>query len=362
LKFFRLSGVILGITLALPASAQNEKTGKQLFESACAACHGVDGHGNPATTVGFSTPLPDFTDCRFVSREPDEDWLAILHEGGPVRSFDRMMPAFGNALTVPELQRILSHVRTFCKDDNWPRGELNLPRPLVTEKAYPEDEAVLTMSANAEGPAAFDQKIIYEKRIGARNQIEIILPFSFLEVSPGKWRGGIGDFALGFKRDLFHSFNKGSIFSAAAEIVLPTGDENRGIGRGDVVFEPYVAFGQLLPASGFLHFQAGFERPSDRTRADEFFWRGAVGKSFLKGGYGRSWSPMVEIVGAKELKATERSLWDVIPQIQVSLSNRQHVLLNAGVRFPLNEYKTRTTQIMVYLLWDWFDGGLFSGW
>jgi hypothetical protein len=360
-------GIVIAASLLWDANAQStagrpEKTGKQLYESACSACHGTNGKGTPVTTVGFTTALPDFTNCSFASREPDEDWLAIIHEGGPIRSFDRMMPAFRDALSNSEMRRILDYVRTFCADDSWPRGELNLPRPLVTEKAYPEDEAVLTVNGSVEGPAELNHKFVYERRIGARNQVEIAVPFSFLEQTSGQRVGGIGDIALGFKRDLFHSFNKGSIFSAAGEIILPTGDKNKGLGSGTTIFEPFVAFGQLLPSSSFLQFQGGLELPADRTRPDEAFWRTVVGKSYLRGGYGRSWSPMVELVGARELVASERTHWDLVPQIQVSLSKRQHVLLSAGVRIPLNDAHLRTTQIMLYVLWDWFDGGLFSGW
>ena len=71
---------------------------------------------------------------------------------------------------------------------------------------------------------------------------------------------------------------------------------------------------------------------------------------------------MVELVAARELAASEKTHWDLVPQLQVSLSRRQHVLFSAGVRFPLNDARVRTTQIMLYVLWDWFDGGLFSGW
>jgi hypothetical protein len=54
--------------------------------------------------------------------------------------------------------------------------------------------------------------------------------------------------------------------------------------------------------------------------------------------------------------------WDVVPQMQVSLSGLQHVLLNVGVRVPVNERASRGNTVMVYVLWDWFDGGLFSNW
>jgi hypothetical protein len=38
------------------------------------------------------------------------------------------------------------------------------------------------------------------------------------------------------------------------------------------------------------------------------------------------------------------------------------VLLNVGLRMPINDRVGRQTQLMVYVLWDWFDGGLFDGW
>src|SRR5687767_11975192 len=75
-----------------PRAAPEE--GRRLYRAACAACHGPDGRGQPRATVGFDTPLPDFTDCAFATPEPDVDWIAITHRGGPARAFDRRMPAF----------------------------------------------------------------------------------------------------------------------------------------------------------------------------------------------------------------------------------------------------------------------------
>ncbi len=88
------------------------------------------------------------------------------------------MPAFGEALGKADLAEAVAHIRTFCADDAWPRGELNLPRALVTGKAYPEDEAVLTVVAE---DGAVTNTFIYERRFGARNQIELIVPLAFSE-------------------------------------------------------------------------------------------------------------------------------------------------------------------------------------
>jgi hypothetical protein len=78
--------------------------------------------------------------------------------------------------------------------------------------------------------------------------------------------------------------------------------------------------------------------------------------------WGRAWSPMIELLGARELEEGNPTEWDVLPQLQVSLSNRQHVLMNIGVRAPVSQRRERRTSVLVYLLWDWFDGGLFAGW
>jgi mono/diheme cytochrome c family protein len=357
------------LVVASVARAEGEaRSGEDLYRAACAACHGGDGRGLPAAVVAFPEPLPDFTDCGFATREPDEDWAAVTHGGGPARAFARMMPAYGEALQPLEIDAILAHVRGFCRSASWPRGELNLPRPLVTEKAYPEDEAVWTGTVDAEGDGALENELVYEKRIGARSQLEIAVPFGWEERGPAAagptgWSSGVGDVALGFKHALLHRLERGSILSAGAEVKLPTGDEDEGFGAGTTIFEPFLLFGQMLGESAFLHLQAAVEIPADEERAgDEAILRLALGRSFAARPFGRVWTPMIELLGAKELAPGEDPQWDVAPQLQVTLSTRQHVMANAGVRVPVSETAGRDTRVIVYLLWDWFDGGLFDGW
>jgi hypothetical protein len=344
------------------AAPTQDASGASLYDAACAACHGNDGTGTAEEIVGFDVPLPDFTDCSFASREPDGDWLGVVHDGGPIRAFDRMMPAFGDALTEDEILRILGHVRTFCDDSRWPRGELNLPRALVTEKAFPEDESVVTVAVDTARTGAVMTTFVHEKRFGPRSQMEFVIPFAAAERDAGGWRGGVGDMAVAFKHTLFASLESGSILSAHAEVAFPTGDADRGFGKGYTVFEPFVTYGQILPSDSFLQFQGGFEIPADRDHADETFLRTALGKTWTRGSFGRSWTPMIEFLAVREFETGAATEWDIVPQVQVSLPTRQHVLLNVGVRTPLNERTGRSTQIMVYLLWDWFDGGLFDGW
>lgn len=163
---------------AQSASELGLKTGKQIYDATCVACHGPDGKGQPVSTLGFEPPatFPDFSDCSSSSREPDSHWSAMIHQGGANRGFSPIMPSFTQALTAEEIRKVVEHVRSFCTDPNWPRGNLNPPRPLYTEKAFPEDEVVLTTAVNVTETPAVNHTLVIEKRLGARTNMELIIP------------------------------------------------------------------------------------------------------------------------------------------------------------------------------------------
>jgi len=352
--------IVLPVTLLASRQGGPPRTGKQVYQAACIQCHGANGTGADRTAVGFDLPLPDLTDCNFT-REPDADWYAVVHDGGPARAFNRLMPSFAEALTSEEITAVIGYVRTFCESKAWPRGELNFPRAIVTEKAFPEDEFLFITGVGTGSPGDVGYKAIYEKRLGARGQVEVIIPFATLEAEAGGWATNIGDVAFGAKSAFFHNRGSGTILSGAIEVALPTGNEDRGFGSGHTTVEGFLAFGQALPADGFIQAQAGIGVPTNGD-TKEVFWRLVGGKTFTQGRFGRSWSPMVELVAAKDLADGESVNWDIVPEFQVTLSKRQHIMAAFGARVPLNGRDTRHTQILAYFLWDWFDGGLFSAW
>jgi hypothetical protein len=71
---------------------------------------------------------------------------------------------------------------------------------------------------------------------------------------------------------------------------------------------------------------------------------------------------MIEVLGARELGSGADTDWDLVPQFQVTLNQRQHVMAAAGVRVPITRRSERPTELVFYLLWDWFDGGVLEGW
>lgn len=347
---------------ALPPGAG----GADIYRAACATCHGPDGRGAPRAVVGFETEIRDFAECAFATAEPDPDWYAVVHEGGPIRALGREMPAFGEALTGGQIRLALGHVRTFCTDRSWPQGDLNFPRAFFTEKAFPENET-LWETAYTTGPkGAVNNNLVYERRLGSRWQVEAIAPIDFhynFDAGPGApWAKGLGDVALGAKRTLFSSMRTGTIAAAGAEVIVPTGNEYKDLGEGTFRFEPFGMFGQVLPHDSYLQVHGGVELPADENlAAKEAFVRGAIGTTFAQDrGFGRAWSPQVEVLWARPFGAV--SEWDVVPQVQVSLSRLQHVLVAAGVRVPLTQTEVRKPQVLFYFQWDWFDGGLFDFW
>ena len=338
-------------------------TGEQLFKKACVACHAADGKGQPRDVRGFETEPPDFTDCRLTTPEADLDWNSIIHLGGRARSFNRMMPSFADELDDQEIARIIGYLRTFCTEHGWPRGDLNLPRPFVTEKAFPENEAVLTMTILPSHDKGVSNDFLYEHRVGKRGQYEINVPLAFQQGTGGAWAAGVGDISAAYKHVVADSFERGAILSAGGEIKFPTGRASKALGGGVTVFEAFGAFSKTIGNDGFLHVHAGLEAPSDTVKAPkETFWRAAIGRSFIEHRYGRAWTPMVEVLGVREIVTKAEPEWDLVPQMQVSLSDRQHVLLSLGVRVPVNERASRGTSVLAYFLWDWFDGSLFDGW
>ena len=336
-------------------------SGEHIYRTTCVACHGATGSGAPQTTVGFSNPLPDFTDCNFASRETSADWYAIVRDGGPVRGFSRIMPAFRYLLTPQQIRNVVAYIHTFCSDRRWPRGEFNLPLAQVTEKAFPEDELVLTGAVETSGPGSVSNHLIWEKRFGTRDQIELDTPFGFTNRPDSSWVAGLGDISFTNKYVLFSSLKSGTILSGLAGIVLPTG--STAFGGGATTFEGALLGAQLLPARSFLQYQGTIEIPTQLAVAPRAAsWSAALGTEVPFSPITRLWSPMVEITGSRDLVSGARTSWSVVPQMQVTLSALQHVRANVGVNVPVNERDTQHVQLLMYVLWDTFDGPLNQFW
>ncbi len=132
----------------------------------------------------------------------------------------------------------------------------------------------------------------------------------------------VGDIAVAIKH-LLPQYQRG-IVSVAGELILPTGDE-RGFGNGTTVFEPFVAWGQILPRF-LLQTQLGLELQRTDRRRRAFCAPPWVGRQppATSAARGRRWwnSRGREFAGAEQPH--------IVPQIQITLNKRQHIMLTSA--------------------------------
>jgi mono/diheme cytochrome c family protein len=376
--------ILAGILLGLVPLAHGENlpdrlglhSGREIYDAACAACHGSHGEGTPVAVAGFDPPntFPHFNKCDETTPEYTRDWKAVILHGGAARGFSHIMPSFGGVLTSKQADQVVAYLRSLCTEPGWPLGELNVPLAMLTEKAFPESETLVKSAINASGPAGVSNELIYEQILNKRNQLEVAIPFDWARQEGGSSAGGLGDIAVGLKHVLMSRLNPprdgpfsdstGSILSVQGEVLLPTGSWRHGFGSGEPGFGVFAMYDQLFPAQTFMELQGGFDLPLRGTHvARSAYVRSAFGKTFVEHSEaGRLWTPMVEVVANRDLTGGATTNFDEVTEFQVTLNQRQHIRAALGYLVPINNTAGRPRQIELYFLWDWFDGGFLEGW
>src|SRR2546422_11259567 len=121
------------------------------------------------------------------------------------------MPAFGDAATPEQSRAVVRYARSLCGEPGWPPGELNFPLAYVVEKAYPEDEVVITDEARG-------QEFIYEHRLGKRFQMEASARTAF-DGLPNSFDGA----TAALKFNARHSLDRRALASLGVEVTPPLG-------------------------------------------------------------------------------------------------------------------------------------------
>ncbi len=143
------------------------------------------------------------------------------------------MPSFREALADDQIEMVIGHVRNFCREPAWPRGELNFPRALVTEKAFPEDEMVMDVAINAEGNAGITDRVVYEKRLGSRGQLDVSLAVQVSGVRVTAAGIAAWEISLPDTNTCWRAISAQVPFSASpGETVFATGNAERDMGKG----------------------------------------------------------------------------------------------------------------------------------
>jgi mono/diheme cytochrome c family protein len=328
-----------GQVAAIPSS-----TG-ELYSAWCAKCHAEDGSGRVAVST-VKTPPRDFADCRLSSPEPDADWELVTAQGGPPAGMSSEMPAYGELLDAERIRGLIAHLRKFCKETGWPSGNLNFPRAMFTEKAFPENEVViLPVIAHVAGePTTFRLRSVYERRFGRRAHGEIGVPIESLVAD--RRSTGVGDITVAGKYVLHTNRATTSIVTGGLEVVLPTGVVGRSFGSGPAVFEPYLASGVAIGRT-VVQGQLKLELPASAVWAQhETVYNFSLGHTLDD--RPSAWTFGVELNGIEKDVA-------VTPQARKALTRTGALAAAAGVRIPLNNRSTQPVRYVGYVLWEYLD-------
>ncbi|HEY6157399.1 MAG TPA: cytochrome c [Gemmatimonadales bacterium] len=327
--------MLAGMMLVLIAVVQAPSdSGAALFAAWCKSCHGAAGRGTPAATTRLEVPPADLHECKGSTAETEDRWVNIVTQGGAAFGLSLDMPAFGEAGTSAQIRAVVRYARSLCGELGWPPGELNFPRAFLVEKAYPEDEVVVTDQARG-------QEYIYEHRLGKRFQLEASAR-TVLDGQPRAFDGVTG----ALKYNLWHSLERRALVSLGLEATPP-------LGRQDAwEVEPFLAFGanpgRALVVQGEVVAtweDDGFDGMSYRLGAGHELGR---------------FVPMLE-AGWTVPTTGERSL-AFYPQVWIQLSRLGHVAGSLGAELPATGPEPRHPRLIAFVLWDFGDAPLFRGW
>jgi hypothetical protein len=277
----------------------------------------------------------NLADCKTSTAETEENWTDIVREGGAAFGLSLDMPAFGEGATPEQLRAVVRYVRSLCGESGWPPGELNFPRAFFAEKAYPENELVVTTHGD-------EQEYIYERRMGRRAQLEASARTVF--DSAGDPFDGV---TAAVKYNVWHSAARHAIASVGLEATPP-------IGRQDAwELEPFVTFGANPSPAAFVQGElvGGWE---DDAAVTGFSYSLGVGRAV-----GR-FVPMIEVGGS--VPRSGGSSVFLVPQVWFRLSRLGHVAGSLGVEVPVSGPEPHDARLTAFVLWDFGDAGLFKGW
>ena len=101
--------------LAVPSWLLAAEKTAALFQELCSVCHGVGGKGDGPSAGGLEPKPADFTNCKAMAKDSDEDLLKIIKGGGQSIGRSTVMPAWGEALSEQQINKLIKFIRGLCK-------------------------------------------------------------------------------------------------------------------------------------------------------------------------------------------------------------------------------------------------------
>jgi hypothetical protein len=122
---------------------------------------------------------------------------------------------------------------------------IDLTHPIVTESPLPETHLRLDYNFAYSGDGReHSASAAVEYAFTSSFSVEAVLPYTFLDPDDGDSTDGLSDAIVAMKFATYRFVDHGFLPAVGVELVLPTGDEERGIGSDHVLeVEPFFRIG-----------------------------------------------------------------------------------------------------------------------
>jgi mono/diheme cytochrome c family protein len=115
-----------GMAWLAAAADRDVESGKKLYATHCATCHGDSGKGDGPSATGFATKPFDLTNGRLLNALPDEFLVAIVRDGGPAHGLAPTMPPFNRTLSKSQIDEVVAYTRSLAQPPYDPREARSL--------------------------------------------------------------------------------------------------------------------------------------------------------------------------------------------------------------------------------------------
>ncbi len=219
--------------------------------------------------------------------------------------------------------------------------ELHFSHPLISESPSPDTKVrlnflYLDVDEDGEKSKEYGVSLEGEYAFSPSFSIEVDAPFSIVDPNGAPNIDHLGSIEVGFKFANFAFADHGVLLGYGIAFVLPTGDEESGIGNDHLVeIEPFFNIGYKRDALEVVAFTS-FGLPINQNQGEEVETEMGYNLSFLYHVSDRV-SGLLEFDGGTVLSGEEdgATVINITPGVKVKPTDNEKFELGAGISFPL---------------------------
>ncbi len=216
---------------------------------------------------------------------------------------------------------------------------VSLSHPIVIESPLPETKLRLDYTfADAGDDREHTVTAEAEYAFTREFSVELVLPYTFLDPDEGDSADRLNDAAVALKLATYGLVDRNLFPAVGVEVVLPTGDEERGIGSDHVVeLEPFVRVGywrSQFELIGALSIGIPLNQTDEERDEEDFVL--AYGASFLYH-VRDDVQALVELHGESVFGDEDASALYVSPGVTFQPFTEKSISLGLGVSLPLTD-------------------------